>query len=369
MRDVLLSLDLNEGCFVAKHPQDQDQDPFTYLADREHLWTLTDICLTDVKIPTVNGMLATGKLEGLFISTYSPGASSVHDSLLNRSLQLSNDNAGIVTIKLSPRSSAVDFHYSPLSGTLNELFYVANFASFPRFSCEAAGVTYSVVENRPNLSIQSKEPLWINERRIRLALSLLQGAPISLLACYESGKARINLVRPRVYHSSHRLYRDYKDAPDVFERLLRYSIALSSQDFRHWEKAAAFLLEGKASYVEEDIRVTNLFVFLEMFDGSRTLSSNSLSTMLSIPLSDAKFLCELRNRLIHQKDNLSDAILEADAELRRNDPNYALQHFDISGHGHSATTKVLIRLCERLNEYLARQIGWKGEWKDYRTIL
>lgn len=364
-RDVLLSLDLNEYCLVAKHPQDKNL--FEYFGER--LWTLSDLCLSDVSIPTANGTLSASKIDQLFITTYSPGTSSVHDSMLNRSFQLSNDNTGVVTIKLTPHHSIVEFDYSPLSGNQNELFYVANFASFMPFSCEAKGVTYSAAEKRPNLSIQSAAPLWERERRIRLALSLLQGAPISLLAAYEDRKARINLVRPRVYQSSHRLYEDYKDAPDVFEHLLRFSMGLSTQEFLHWEKATAFLLEGKASHAELDIRVTNLFVFIEMFDGSRTLSGNSLSAMLSISLADAKFLCEVRNRLVHQKHSLGDAISEAQSELVRNDPKHVLTNFDISGHRHPATTNVAIRLCERLNHYLAQQVRWTGAWNSYKTIL
>lgn len=365
-RDVLLSLDLNEYCIVAKHPQ---EDFIQYPADRERLWSLSDLRLTDVNIPTANGTLWASNVDELFIATYSPGALSIHDSILNRSFQLSNDSAGIVTIKLTPARSIVEFDYTPLSGNLNELFYVANFASFMPFSCEVGGVTYKTVENRPNLSVQSSAPLWTDERRIRLALSLLQGAPISLLAGYEGGKARINLVRPRIYQSSHRLYDVHQDAPKVFEHLLRFSMALSIQDFHHWEKAAAFLLEGKASHAEADIRVTNLFVFVEMFDGSRTLSGNSLSAMMSISLSDGKFLCEVRNRLVHQKHDLANAICDAQSELMHNNPSHVLTDFDISGHKHLATTNVLIRLCERLNFYVAQQIGWDGTWNAYKSIL
>lgn len=197
----------------------------------------------------------------------------------------------------------------------------------------------------------------------------MQGAPISLLAGYEGRKARINLARPRVYQSSHRLYDHYNDAGDVLEHLLRFSMALSIRDFHHWEKAAAFLLEGKASHAEEDIRVTNLFVFIEMFDESRTLNANSLSAMMSISLSDAKFLCAVRNRLVHQKHDLSEAIRDAQSELTRHDPSHVLRHFDISGCKHPATTNVLIRLCERLNFYLAQQIGWNGTWNAYKSIL
>jgi len=366
-REVLLSLDLNEYSIVAKHPQDEDL--LHYLADRERLFSLSDLCLTDVNIPTVNGTLLASKIDAMFIAAYSPGASSIHDSMLNRSFQLSNDNSGIVTIKLTPTRSIVEFDYTPLSGDLNELFYVANFASFTPFSCEVGGVVYNAVENRPHLSIRSRACLWTHERRIRLALSLLQGAPISLLAGYEGGKVRINLARPRVYQSSHRLHEAYNDAPNVLEHLLRFCMTLSTQDFHHWEKAAAFLLEGKASYAEADIRVTNLFIFIEMFDGSKTLSANSLSPMLSISLSDAKFLCEVRNRLVHQKHDLTGAISDAQSELVRKNPNHVLTDFDISGRKHPATTNVLIRLCERLNLYLAQQIGWTGKWNAYKSIL
>jgi hypothetical protein len=365
-RDVLLSLDLDESCLVVKHPQEKDL--FAYLPERQRLWSLSDICLTDIIIPTVDGTLTAANLDGLFILAYSPGAMSVHDSPLNRALQLSNDQAGIVTLKLLPKNSVVEFDYSPRSDSDNEVFYSASVASFAPFSCEAAGETYLVVEKRPNLSIRSKALIWGNEPRIRLALSLLQGAPVSLMVSYESGKARVNLVRPRIYRSSHLLYDEYTDAPAIFEHLLRFATGLSSQAFRHWEKAAAFLLEGKASFAEADVRVVNLFVFLEMFDGSRTLSGNTLSRMLSIAHSDARFLCEVRNRLVHQKHDLNGAISDADAWLRCNDPSYGLVGFDLSGCVHPPVTNVLLRLCERLNCYVATQIGWKGKWNTYKTI-
>lgn len=365
-RDVLLSLDLNEYCLVVKYPQ--EKDVFEYLTDssphKSH-----DVYLTEVNIPTVNGTLAASTIDELFIKQYPSGGMSIHDSILNRSLQLSDPSCGIVTIKLMRKVSVIEFDYVPRSLNASELFYFGEFSGNQYFTAKIGTMNCSVNQGDRQLSIQSSDSLWENERRIRLAFSLLHGAPLSFFASYEANKVRISLSPPRLFQSSHRFYKDHKDVPDLFEYLFRFAMKLTPQEFLHWIKATAFLLEGKASRAELDICITNLFVFIEMFDESRTMSGNSLQKMLSIPLSDAKFLCGIRNRLVHQHFCLSEAICDADAELTRESQKYRLEQFDISGRQHPATTTVVFRLYERLNYYLAQQIGWGGEWNAYSSIF
>jgi hypothetical protein len=155
----------------------------------------------------------------------------------------------------------------------------------------------------------------------------------------------------------------------MFEQLLRFLLSLPPKEFAHWRKAGAFLVEGKSSLAELDIRLVNLFVFLEMFDGARGLSGQALAKMLDIPLSDAKVACETRNRLIHERHTLNAAIADADAQLARHDKAHALQSFDLSGRIESPGVMFTFRMCERINRFICRQIGWNQSYYDYGFLL
>lgn len=210
-------------------------------------------------------------------------------------------------------------------------------------------------------------PIGDSLRRLRLAVSILLGTRAQIFAIHESDALRLSLASDVEYQRSHPLFDHGNRGGGILECLVRYLLALPDREFNHWNKAATFMIEGKSSFSDLDVRVTNLFVFLEMFDQSRTLSGNTVAAMLGIPLSDAKLLCEVRNKLVHERHTLLDAINASDAEQRARNPRYALQAFALAGP--SPSVNFYLRLCERINAFIARTIGWGGPHQAYSGIL
>jgi hypothetical protein len=134
--------------------------------------------------------------------------------------------------------------------------------------------------------------------------------------------------------------------------VVRFLLALSDHDFDHWYKASAFMIEGKSSFAELDIRIANLFVFLEMFDDVNTLSASAVARMLDILLSDAKLLCGVRNKLVHGRHTLLEAIDASDAEQRARSTRHVLQAFALANQ--SPAVVLYLRLCERINAFTAK---------------
>lgn len=367
-REVQITLDLNERYLIARHSRNQKED------DEYILRALTGDApavahLSKVEIQTPNGFLRAERIDNLHVRQRNPGASGVDDSLLTRSLSLSTSNTGIVTYTLVPASSIIEFEHLPSTFTANEVVYAGALTSVRPHEFMVDGSEFRVSGDQKQFSVQSKAPLWSNEKRVRLAASLLLGVRVSPLAAYEGGLLRINLATESTYKGSHRLYVDHASSGVMFEHLLRFFLTLSEPAFWHWYKACAFLLEGKAGNTELDIGLVNLFVFLEMRDNSGTLSANSISPLLDISLTDAKLVCRIRNRLVHESHTLDKAVKEADAELARNEPGYSLKWFDLSGARHEPGVMVAFRLYERVNRYLCSVIGWRKGFNSYESVL
>jgi hypothetical protein len=155
----------------------------------------------------------------------------------------------------------------------------------------------------------------------------------------------------------------------LFECLLKFFLGQSDVDFMHWYKACAFLLEAKAGQTELDIGLVNLFVYLEMWDGSDTLSANTLAPMLDISLNEAKLVCRIRNALVHEKRALIDGFQYARGELTRWDPNFSLEPSDGDDEKGDPAVKFVFRLYERTNSHLCKQIGWQGRYNNYDYVF
>jgi hypothetical protein len=367
-RGVQVTLDLDARSLIVRHARNEKDDEESVI--RALMGDTPAVAhLSDVEIQTPNGLLRTARIDNLHVRQRNPGSGGVDDSLLTRSLSLSTSNTGVATYTLVPANSIIEFEHQPTTCSDNEIVYAGGLSALGRHRFEVGGDEFHVNGDRKQLCVRSTAPLWNRERRIRLAATLLLGVRVAPLAAFEGGLLRINLAREATYKESHQLYVDHALAGGLFEHLLRFFLGLSEPDFWHWYKACAFLLEGKAGHTELDIGLVNLFVFLEMRDKSDTLSANTIAPLLDISLTDAKLVCRIRNRLIHESQTLNEAVQEANAELVRNEPTYSLKWFDLGGSRHSPGVMVAFRLYERLNHYLCRTVGWQKGYNAYENVL
>jgi hypothetical protein len=265
----------------------------------------------------------------------------------------------------SGRASLVEFDTEKSESGI--LLFKCHRTSIPQTQVSIDGSNYTFTFHDSHCTIDTAGIVWSMQRRLRLALSMLLGTRAQIFAARESNKLYLNLAKDVDYQRAHPLFESPQLAPSMLECLTRFLISLSDRDFNHWYKASAFMIEGKSSYAELEIRVTNLFVFLEMFDAAETLSGNAISAMLEIPLSDAKLLCGVRNKLVHERHTLREAIAACDAELSKYNPHHTLHAFNATEP--SAPTTFYLRLCERINRFIARTIGWSGKHYAYRDNL
>jgi len=367
-REVAVALSLKEGILQVRMPADG--------AAIEHLlaiWGCDDeqLELTDVVIVTPNGRLSAKRLDELFLKSCSCNSPRTPRAPLSCTLQWARDSVDTCILELVPKSTLV-FEHSPRVGHWNEMLLTSVLPpEIAPFDGSVGGLTYSVSVSKDVLSFQSAFPIARLRHRIITAVSVLQGAPAGLIASYEPGTLCIDGPRPQRYQRSHALYASPRDVAALFRCLLDYAINLSENDFRHWRKATTFFNEGKSSYAVLDVRVTNLFVFLEMYDGSNTLSANTLERMLKVSRNDAKLLTKVRNKLIHDRHTLEEAVHSALRELRKPSPvcegttDLGLRCFRSLEAASQKGVHFWATLCELINCFVARQVRWTGARRSY----
>lgn len=360
-REVRLQLDLRQRNFVVEYPCDDDLfEILRRLSANEPEVAF----LENVAIRGPTGSLVCSQTEKLYVANRVSGERE--QSATAHGEPLSNESeASRTRLTLSPACSLVEFITEKAEG--NALTLRCHRAAIPRTQFTLDGASYTFDFKDSHCTISCSEPIWGSQRRLRLAISILLGTRAQLFAVHESNTLRLSLANDVEYQRSHPLFDHSNFGGPMMECLVRFLLALSDRDFDHWYKATAFMIEGKSSFAELDIRITNLFVFLEMFDDANTLSGSAVARMLDIPLSDAKLLCGVRNKLVHGRHTLLEAIDASDAEQRAHNPHHVLQAFAFANQ--SPAVVLYLRLCERINAFIARSIGWSGPHHTYRSTL
>lgn len=366
-REVQVTSDLEERRLIARHSRTENEDEEHFLRMLTS-GTPASADLVDVDIQTPNGPMRAARIGNLLVKQRQPGGYGLQDSLLGRSLNFSA-SMGVVTFILAPASSIIEFSHRTSDLEQSEIIYAGDLSSVPAQQIELESTCFRIDCDRRHFTIRSTKPLWEREKRIRLAVSLLMGVRVAPLAAFESGVLRINLTKDISYKQSHRLNGEENAAGPLFECLLRFFFGLSGVDFMHWYKSCAFLLEAKAGQTELDIGLVNLFVYLEMWDGSKTLTANTLAPMLEISINEAKLVCRTRNALVHEKRALTDGFQHALAELASWDPNFSADRFGVGDEKIDSGVMFVFWLYERVNKHLCRQIGWQGKYNNYDYVF
>jgi hypothetical protein len=362
-QDVQVVVNLEVGTLLVRYTS-EPQDIVDRL--KSLVAPAASVSLTNIVLSMAQGLCKAAHWDNLFVARRNTESYVADDAMVGASTAAALE---ITTIKLIPASSVLELESSWGGNLVSELVYLGGSRSIPLTSRTIDGMSVRMESDASLLTIQAEGALWRKERRFRLTVSLLLGVRASLVCATEGEKIRLNLASRPQYQTSHPLCADFQKWANLFYCLLEYLLTCSDRKLEHWYKATAFMIEGKASFTELDIRVTNLLVFLEMFDCSETLQAPALARMLAITVHDAELICRVRNRLIHQEHTLLEAIREADNQLRQNDAKYALSWFDVSGRTHNAAVAVWLRLCERINQYVVNSVGWSGGHYDYVDII
>jgi hypothetical protein len=99
-------------------------------------------------------------------------------------------------------------------------------------------------------------------------------------------------------------------APQTFESVYSYLAGLTANERNEFYAIIPLYLDAKRAGVAVEGSVLNIFSFLEARDGSRTMSWQTLQTMLNLTRDEAEFIVAVRNAFGHGRKILSAAIVD-----------------------------------------------------------
>ncbi|MBS0302289.1 hypothetical protein [Ottowia sp.] len=272
-----------------------------------------------------------------------------------------------LALTMKPRSSLLSFNRLRQNLSTSRLAYQARYARQPR-TFALPDLTYGNTTVRlsdyDHFIVESREPMDESEERtMALALSLLQGAPVTLLEESTADWVRINLIEPNGHESGHALCRMPMEEHEALKCLLALLVTQTDRAER-WKRAGRWFIEGKSLPAPVEFKCMLLLVFLEAFGSARTLDRREVARDLDIDEGSAWFLVELRNALLHSGTPLNvcvDVALHKMCSARRPRPTAFPEVLQKSPR----PEYVWLRLCERINAALVRDIGWSGRWGNY----
>lgn len=142
-------------------------------------------------------------------------------------------------------------------------------------------------------------------------------------------------------------------------------------NWRRLTKGLYFYLQGLGGIAPIEIRVINLFTFLEIIDGSNTLDKNKISKLLGITTDEADILCKTRGSLIHNGKDIATALINSyneTASYKKAPLDCKLFIID-SDNKQKMTVHFYFKLAMLLNKFLIKKIGYSGQWNDYSEYV
>jgi len=142
----------------------------------------------------------------------------------------------------------------------------------------------------------------------------------------------------------------------IWQRILDSLAGISDEELTRRYNEISFVVAGFDQTMLLEDRLTNLYKALESFDGTRTLSSERISRMFDIGKGDAKFVCEMRNNLMHRGMSIEQAALNARNRFASNQ-NISLEIFRrISAHS-TMPRRIYFTLSRLITAAFFREFG------------
>jgi len=369
-KSVSICINLVENVIEARFPMDTSNALKIFNTGTE--WMKSDIRILDIDIKLPYGVITKDVYTDIFIKQYSPGTMSIYDSNLCRALDLRGKEEGITKVILIPRRSKItfDFEYSNSKTSQYELFYSHNRINLgPPISVELDSTPIRIAGDKNGLNLQSQISLSQLEERFRICWSILQGGPLNLRAMLDGKKLTLNLSSDKSIAALGPLYAGEKNLLPMLKVFNLFFQKMKFDEFSHWRRASYFYLEGIGKTTPLEIRTINLLIFLEIIDESRTLDKNTLANQLQIGTDEADILCRARNLLIHQGENLAEALIKAEAELKKY-KQITNNIFDIYQNDEFATGALFyFKLASLIGKFWASNIGYTGTLNQYQEFI
>ena len=318
--------------------------------------------LTNISIPLPTGTLECIELEEVLLRAGGDVSMNLLDTPISRALNLADDRSEIRRITLYPKASLIHFCHIPPLDSLSELYFLNNFIKSPPMTISVNGDDVRFLPRETSLSVTGPSDLRPVLPRIKAAWSVLQGAYLSHAAsCNDDGGIDLAVRRPRAYHEGNSLFCGWENLQPLLEALIQTFVAKSEDDFQGWEKAISFYLEGRNSELNYDVRIIGFMIFIEMFDGSKTMDKQCISKNFNCSVEFAYFLAQVRNKLIHERMTIWNAVPQVHAKILQRQVEWSCAEIDFSLRKYKIASILFFVHLERLvNKFIISHIGYSG---------
>jgi hypothetical protein len=332
--------------------------------------------ISKCSIESVNFILPFGKLQiedlPVIIKSFNPGTLSIYDLPLFRGFQIfNNKNIGVTTVILEPAFSEIKCTWKPdYSVPENNYIIFRNFSIQllePYVSIRVGNDKFLKLSQTDNIAIISFDNVSEKEtnnlrEKICLALGLAQGRfPDFYIVYIYPQTLKINLKSNS--NNSFRLVNG-RNLVTFIECFIVFFEKLTPTDKLRWKRAVMSYVEGKKSSLLIETRFLSLFTAFEIWDGSRSLTKNSLQDLFKLSTWDARFILELRHGIVHIGLEVLDAIENAKnlANEHENDLNSIFKKIYSICNSFELITQVYLCIIERLDNYILSNINYKGNF-------
>ena len=274
------------------------------------------IVLSNFSINLPLGKIESEKIESMYIKSYNPGRMSVFDGVLNKNLNVFNNEAGVSYFTLSIKEQFQTFNFLSIKKEKfsNEVWYKGNIIK---------NYMKSFLVNKDNLIVRADNDSVIFSSDVDLSeyistfnytWSIIQGQNISLFAILK--KDKIDLYFNSMYSKNGvgKLYTKFDDIDEIFMGTLKYISNLDKSDSDKFFRYLDLYLEAKSNSSDLNYKIFFIFLIYELIKGESAEDENAdqiVSNELGITKREAALIRFTRNRYIHHGADLGKAIIWA----------------------------------------------------------
>ena len=348
-----IEFDITEQTITVWLPLPEIQEFFTngqQLIERS--LPISDICVIS---PTAE--LCCSRLPSTFISSSSGTGFSLDDGEINKVIAVEDERIQALTLQLTLRQSKIVFCILPFTSTVQlkpETMYT-NHSNYrhEQFDIQLGKKRLNVRYSPKYIFIRGRTT--IKDREIlKHALSLLSLGPEQQITQLTPPRLTLNYAWS-IAKSYGEPVVERSDLPAALQSIVTHlAVSSTSQRERHFNEIL-HVVSGFQQTVFVEHRLANLLRALESFDGARTMAANQLAVLLQIEVGDARFICGIRNDLIHKGVTLMEAVVNVHAELKGR--GVKLKRFKSLPKTQSLPWRMYITLARLIVEAHFRQFG------------
>lgn len=364
---VLLSINMEKGELEAELPDEALPDEAITIREG----VPDTVIVSNVEIPVPTGTLTAKCIPDVIMGVSSSVNRSAYTTPISTALNLVGDRSGTKRFTLSPNSRFIKFRHEPPMPGRSELYFLNNFIDQPPITITSHGLNLVFHPRKQrSLSISSTNDLRPYANRLATSWSILQGAEVSHTASFTGSDFELSVRRPRSYNRGHSLYRGNHSAAPLTEALTNFFLEMDDNTYSGWQKATRFYLEGINSDLDYDLRIVNFMVVLEMFDNSRTMTKQSIAETFGTSIEFADLLVRMRNRMIHGRMSLWNAIPIVHGELVHHQPGWSCDEIQLNDSQYEmGSILFFLHLQKIVNTFIVKQCAYSGSFDDCTALI